>query len=133
MLRRLTLFLLSPVLVVTAAVVAQVPRRVTFRQIDCPRVVVPSLPVDTLQATVKPQLLSQLDLTPDGVKEGEFVLLSYPVDVDGRVDLCHVSVLGESSLKWTTAVLSVLDTFRYEPGRLDGVPIKVQVLQRVVY
>ncbi len=131
--RLIPLLVLCPLLQGATPVAAQVPRRVTFSHIECPRVAVAPLPVDTLHATglVKPSLLTHDAPLASGAKGGDFVLLSYPVDVDGHIDLCHVSVLGESSPGWTKAVLLVLETYRYEPGRSDGVPIKVLVQQRI--
>ena len=75
-----------------------------------------------------PELPAGLDSTIS-----QRLVLQFVVDTKGRVDLCTVRVLVPSDDAWTDAVALILPQLRYDPGRLEGKPIRVMVQQAFAY
>jgi len=56
-----------------------------------------------------------------------WVYLTFVVDTIGTIDLCTVRIVRQNEPKWTRAVLEALAAYRYDPGRRDGVPVRVLI------
>ena len=60
-------------------------------------------------------------------------MLRFIVDSSGRVERCSISLVEESSLEWTSAVLPELRRARYEPARKGGRRVRQVVYQVFTY
>jgi len=59
--------------------------------------------------------------------------LVFVVDSSGKIELCSVMVVEESSALWSWAVSRVLPKYRYRPGTRRGEAVAVWVQQTIRY
>jgi TonB family protein len=66
---------------------------------------------------------------PSGEKDGGYVLVSFTVDVDGRVK--EIQVREATNSAFEAAVVAAVRKWRFDPAELEGKPVAVRIAQRL--